>query len=113
VSKGNLGLLRGTLDLLILNALSTGEKHGYAVSEWIETVSDGSLLVEEGTLYPALHRLERRRLIEATWGVSENNRRAKYYALTATGWEQHATEAETWRRYSAAVEKTLSEGSAG
>jgi transcriptional regulator len=109
----SLGLVRGTLTLLILNALSTGGKHGYAVSEWIETQSDGSLLVEEGTLYPALHRLERRGLIEATWGVSENNRRAKYYALTAAGRAQLDAEAATWRRYSEAVEKTLAEGSAG
>jgi transcriptional regulator len=109
----SLELVRGTLALLILNALSTGEKHGYAVSEWIETHSDGSLLVEEGTLYPALHRLERRGLIEATWGLSENNRRAKFYALTAAGRAHLDAEAATWRRYSEAVEKTLSEGRAG
>lgn len=108
----SLGLLRGTLDLLVLNALATGEKHGYAVSEWIEAVTDGSLLVEEGTLYPALHRLERRRLIEATWGVSENNRRAKYYALTTAGRRRLQQEVATWRRYSEAVEKTLAEGGA-
>jgi len=109
----NLGLLRGTLDLLILNALSTGEKHGYAVSEWIEATTDGSLLVEEGTLYPALHRLERRRLIEGAWGLSDNNRRAKYYALTAAGRRHLDAEADTWRRYSAAVDRTLAEGRAG
>ena len=108
----NLGLLRGTLDLLILNALSTGEKHGYAVSEWIEAVTDGSLLVEEGTLYPALHRLARRGLVAATWGVSENNRRAKYYALTAAGTRRLEEEAGTWRRYSDAVEKALAGGGA-
>lgn len=106
----NLGLLRGTLDLLVLNALATGEKHGYAVSEWIEATTDGSLLVEEGTLYPALHRLERKRLIVATWGVSENNRRAKYYALTAAGRHHLEAEASIWRRYAEAVEKTLAEG---
>jgi PadR family transcriptional regulator PadR len=109
----NLGLLRGTLDLLILKALATGEKHGYAVSEWIEAATDGSLLVEEGTLYPALHRLARKRLIGATWGVSENNRRAKYYTLTAAGRKQLAQETTTWRRYSDAVEKALAEGRAG
>lgn len=112
MGDGNLGLLRGTLDLLILNALSTGEKHGYAVSEWIEGVTDGSLLVEEGTLYPALHRLERKGLIRAQWGVSENNRRAKYYGLTATGVRQLAEEATTWRQYSEAVAKALAEGRA-
>lgn len=110
---GNLSLLRGTLDLLILNALSTGAKHGYAVSEWIEAVTDGSLLVEEGTLYPALHRLERRRLVKASWGLSDNNRRAKYYALTAAG-RRHLEQATArWREYSEAVDKTLAEGAAG
>lgn len=112
MGDGNLGLLRGTLDLLILNALSVGEKHGYAVSEWIEAVTDGSLLVEEGTLYPALHRLERKRLIAATWGVSDNNRRAKYYALTAAGRSCLDDETTTWRRYSDAVEKALAKGGA-
>lgn len=110
MGEGNLGLLRGTLDLLILTALAGGEKHGYAVSEWIESVTDGSLLVEEGTLYPALHRLARRRLIEATWGVSDNNRRAKYYALTAAGRKRLEEETATWRRYAAAVDKTIAEG---
>jgi len=105
-----LGLLRGTLDLLILRALRAGEKHGYAVSEWIEATTEGSLLVEEGTLYPALHRLQRRKLVAATWGVSENNRRAKYYTLTAAGRKRLEEETATWRRYSEAVEKTLAEG---
>lgn len=108
----NLGLLRGTLDLLILSALGTGEKHGYAVSEWIEAATSGSLLVEEGTLYPALHRLARRGLIRASWGLSENNRRAKYYALTAAGKRRLEAEAATWRRYSDAVAKALAEGRA-
>jgi len=112
MGEDNLGLLRGTLDMLILNALSAGEKHGYAVSEWIEAVTDGSLLVEEGTLYPALHRLERRGLVQAEWGVSDNNRRAKYYALTRAGRGRLREEAESWRRYSEAVEKALAEGRA-
>jgi PadR family transcriptional regulator PadR len=112
MGEDNLGLLRGTLDMLILNALSAGEKHGYAVSEWIEAVTDGSLLVEEGTLYPALHRLERRGLVAAEWGVSDNNRRAKYYALTRAGRGRLREEAESWRRYSEAVEKALAEGRA-
>lgn len=112
MGEDNLGLLRGTLDMLILNALSAGEKHGYTVSEWIEAVTDGSLLVEEGTLYPALHRLERRGLVAAEWGVSENNRRAKYYALTGAGRSRLREEAESWRRYSEAVEKALAEGRA-
>jgi PadR family transcriptional regulator PadR len=112
MGEDNLGLLRGTLDMLILNALSAGEKHGYAVSEWIEAVTDGSLLVEEGTLYPALHRLERRGLVAAEWGVSDNNRRAKYYALTKAGRRRLREEADSWRRYSEAVEKALAEGRA-
>ena len=103
----SLTLIRGTLDLLILKALSTGEKHGYGVSEWIESVTRGRLLVEEGTLYPALHRLERRALIAAEWGLSDNNRRAKYYALTSRGEKRLAGEVSTWRRYSDAVEKAL------
>lgn len=104
-----LGLLRGTLDLLILKALSTGEKHGYAVSEWIDGATDGSLLVEEGTLYPALHRLARRGLVSAEWGVSDNNRRAKYYALTVEGERHLSQQSTTWRAYSDAMDKALSE----
>ncbi len=107
-----LGLLRGTLDLLILNALSTDELHGYAVSEWIDAVTDGTLLVEEGTLYPALHRLERKGLIAAEWGLSDNNRRAKYYALTADGRMHLDAQADTWRQYANAVAKVLVEGNA-
>jgi transcriptional regulator len=103
----SLELVRGTLALLILNALSTGEKHGYAVSEWIETHSDGSLLVEEGTLYPALHRLERQGWIAASWGASENNRRAKFYELTAAGRRQLERETATWERLSEAVSRVL------
>ncbi len=112
MGDATLGLLRGTLDLLILKALSTGDKHGYAVSEWIDAATDGSLLVEEGTLYPALHRLERRGLVSADWGVSDNNRRAKYYALTRAGGRQLTDQAATWRAYTHAVAKVLAEGDA-
>jgi transcriptional regulator len=103
------GLIRGTLDLLILKALSTGEKHGYAVSEWIESVTDGHLLVEEGTLYPALHRLERRGLVSAEWGLSDNNRKAKYYGLTRAGRQGLREESESWASYTEAVGKALAE----
>ena len=103
----NLTLIRGTLDLLILKALSTGEKHGYAVSEWIQSVTDGRLLVEEGTLYPALHRLERRGLVAAEWGLSDNNRRAKFYRLTRAGAKGLESESSTWHSYSDAVGKAL------
>lgn len=112
MGKKSLGLIRGTLDLLILKALSTGEKHGYAVSEWLEEVTDGRLLLEEGTLYPALHRLERRRLVTAEWGLSDNNRRAKYYKLTSAGTQLLVHEATKWRSYSDAVGKALAEGGA-
>jgi PadR family transcriptional regulator, regulatory protein PadR len=101
------GLLRGTLDVLILKALTTGPRHGYAVAEWIKTVTDGDLLVEEGPLYTALHRLERNGWLQAEWGYSENNRRAKYYQLTRTGRAQLRTEVSAWERYVRAVGKAL------
>lgn len=112
MTEKSLSLIRGTLDLLILKALSTGEKHGYAVSEWLDQVTDGRLLLEEGTLYPALHRLERRRLITAEWGLSDNNRRAKYYVLTSAGNERLTQEEAKWNSYSEAVGKALAEGAA-
>ncbi len=105
----NLNLIRGTVDLLILKALSGGERHGYAVTEWLRQATDGSLLVEEGTLYPALHRLEAKGWVEAEWGLSENNRRAKYYRLTKAGERQLADETSTWSRYARAVAQALAE----
>lgn len=103
----NPNLVRGTLDLLILKSLSWEPRHGYAISEWIEAVTDGSLLMEEGTLYPALHRLQNRGFIEAEWGLSENNRRAKYYRMTADGTRHLAYEADSWTRYTNAVARAL------
>jgi PadR family transcriptional regulator len=99
----SLDVLRGTLDLLILKALSWGSAHGYSVAEWIERVTDDTLVIEEGSLYPALHRLEERGLIEAEWGLSGNNRRAKYYALTIAGRQALKSESATWTRYARAV----------
>jgi PadR family transcriptional regulator PadR len=96
-------ILRGTLDLLILRALSWGPAHGYAVARWIEQATADVLAVGEGTLYPALHRLEERGWISANWGMSENNRQAKFYALTKRGRARLEVEAENWRRYAAAV----------
>jgi PadR family transcriptional regulator, regulatory protein PadR len=96
-------ILRGTLDLLVLRALSWGTAHGYGVARWIEFATDDALAVGEGTLYPALHRLEERGLIDSSWGVSENNRRAKYYTLTARGRAQLRVETDNWRRYARAV----------
>ena len=101
------GLVRGTLDVLVLKALSWGPRHGYAVAEWIKTVTDEELLVEEGPLYTALHRLERQGWLSAEWGYSENNRRAKFYELSASGRRQLRTEVSTWERYVRAVSKAL------
>ena len=96
-------ILRGTLDLLILKALSWGPAHGYAVARWIEQATGDALAVVEGTLYPALHRLEERGWVHATWGASEANRRAKFYALTKRGRAQLRVETDNWRRYAAAI----------
>jgi PadR family transcriptional regulator, regulatory protein PadR len=100
-------LLQGTLDLLILKSLARGPMHGYAVAEWIHESSMDVLRVEEGALYPALHRLELRGLLSSEWGASENNRRAKYYSLTAAGKRQLSEEAESWRRLAGAVARVL------
>lgn len=103
MSQASPEILRGTLDLLILKALSWGPAHGYSVARWIERSTDDALAVGEGTLYPALHRLEERGWITANWGASENNRQAKFYSLTRKGRAQLRTELENWRRYAAAV----------
>ena len=95
--------LRGTLDLLILRSLAWGPAHGFAVARWIEGATEEALQIEEGTLYPALHRMEERGLIEAEWGVSENNRRAKYYSLTELGRAQLRSQSESWRRFARAL----------
>ena len=104
----SIDVLRGTLDLLILKALSWGPAHGYSVAEWIERVTDDTLVIEEGSLYPALHRLDERGLIEAEWGLSGNNRRAKYYALTAAGRQALKAESAICTRYAQAVFAALS-----
>ena len=96
-------ILRGTLDLLILKALSWGPAHGYDVARQVEFATNDALAVGEGTLYPALHRLEERGWVTASWGTSENNRRAKFYALTRKGRAQLVIETDNWRRYAAAV----------
>lgn len=103
----NPNLVRGTLDLLILKSLTWGQLHGYGVSEWIEQVTDGSVLAEEGTLYPALHRLHDKGYVESEWGLSENNRRAKYYRLTPEGERHLEAEAASWAAYSRAVARAL------
>ena len=102
-----LDLPQGTLDLLILKALSLGPQHGWAISERLHQVSHATLQIPQGSLYPALHRLERRGWIKARWGSSDNNRRAKYYELTRTGAKQLAAEADIWRQLTAAVALVL------
>lgn len=98
-----LDLPQGTLDLLILKALTLEPMHGWAISERLHQVSKATLQVPQGSLYPALHRLERRGWIKAAWGTSDNNRKAKYYALTTAGRKQLASDAEEWARLTAAV----------
>jgi transcriptional regulator len=100
-------ILQGTLELLILRTLATGEKHGYEVAEWIHAASADALRVEEGALYPALHRLELRGLLAAQWDVSANNRRAKYYRLTTSGRKRLREATESWRRASRAINRVL------
>lgn len=100
-------ILQGTLDLLILRSLQAGSLHGWAISQRIQQVSDDVLLVQQGSLYPSLHRLERRGWIAAEWGTSENNRRAKFYRLTEAGREQLGIETERWQRLSEAVSRVL------
>ena len=100
-------LVQGTLDMLVLKALTRGALHGYAIAEFIQQSSEDVLRVEEGALYPALHRLELRGLVSAEWGVSDNNRRAKYYRLTATGKKRLAEEAQSWERLSGAIARVM------
>jgi transcriptional regulator len=102
-----LDLPQGTLDLLILKSLTLGPQHGWAISERLHEVSRATLQVPQGSLYPALHRLERRGWIRAEWGASENNRRAKYYELTRAGRKQLDAETDAWRRLTTAVSLVL------
>ncbi|HTS35386.1 MAG TPA: PadR family transcriptional regulator [Candidatus Solibacter sp.] len=102
-----LEFLRGTLDVLILKSLVWGPLHGYAITSFIRRQSDDAFLVEEGTLYPALWRLESKGLLDATWGASENNRRAKFYRLTPEGRRRLRQEVKTWEAYAIAVAKIL------
>jgi PadR family transcriptional regulator PadR len=100
-------ILQGTLELLILRTLATGEKHGYEVAEWIHAASADALRVEEGALYPALHRLELRGLLAGQWDISANNRRAKYYRLTTSGRKRLREATESWRKASSAINRVL------
>ena len=98
-----LDLVRGTLDLMVLKALSWGPMHGLATLRWIERATNDRLQIEEGALYPALHRMEQRRWLAAEWGYTETNRKAKYYRLTAAGRKQLVAELSRWSRYTEAV----------
>jgi PadR family transcriptional regulator, regulatory protein PadR len=100
-------LLRDTLDMLILKTLTRGEMHGYDIAEYIHETSEQVLRVDEGALYPALHRLELRGLLSAEWGASENNRRAKFYRLTPAGRKQLAEEKAHWNRMTSAIARIL------
>ena len=103
----SLVILQGTLDVLILKALSAAPQHGYGISAWIRERTDGELGIEDGALYQALHRLEHRGSIDAEWGVSDNNRRARYYRLTRAGRRELREADDTWRRYARAVLRVL------
>jgi PadR family transcriptional regulator, regulatory protein PadR len=107
LNKTQLELVRGTLDVLILKALVWGPLHGYAITNLIRRQTDEALLVEEGSLYPALWRLEKKELVEAEWGLSENNRKAKFYRLSNEGRRHLRHETKTWEAYATAVGKLL------
>ena len=100
-------LLQGSLDVLILKALSWGPRHGYAIARWLEETTRDTLAIEDGSLYPALYRMERKRWIEAEWGVSELGRKAKLYSLTGSGRARLAQETRAWQRFSRAVSMVL------
>jgi len=108
VNDESLPLLKGTLDLLLLKALSWGPMHGYGIASWLEHQSDGALVVDDSALYQALQRLEGRGLVRAEWGITENNRRARFYKLTAPGRNRLRADAATWLRYTRSVTTILS-----
>jgi transcriptional regulator len=103
----DLGLLQGTLDVMILKALSWGPMHGFGVAKWIRNTTEDVLQIEDSALYPALHRMEFRGLIDSDWALTENKRRAKYYTLTSKGRQQLRARASSWDRYSTAVSKVI------
>jgi len=107
MADADLDLLQGTLDLLVLKALIFGPRHGYAVARWVRETTDDDLQIEEGALYTALHRMEKRRWLESEWGLSDANRKAKYYQITALGRRQLRAQTDVWTRYARAVSKVL------
>src|SRR5688572_14840670 len=102
-----LQLLQGTLDVLVLKTLAAGARHGYAIARWIRETTDDELIVEDRALYVSLHRMEQRGWLTSEWGITDNNRRAKYYRLSAAGRRQLGVEAKKWERYAAAVSKVM------
>jgi transcriptional regulator len=107
MDRTTIDLLQGTLGVLILKTLSWGPMHGYGIARWIEQLTDEDLLIEEGSLYPALHRLQAHRLVTSEWGVSETNRRVKTYTITDQGRQQLKAEMTRWARFSGAVSRVL------
>ena len=102
-----MNVMQGTLDVLVLRSLRAGPQHGYGITSWIRQCTDGDLEIEDGALYQALHRLEHRGIVQAAWGVTDNNRRARYYKLTAPGRRELRAAEESWRRYARAVFRVL------
>jgi transcriptional regulator len=107
MSRAPLSLLQGTVDILILKTLTWAPQHGYGISQWVRTKTDGELVVEDAALYQALHRLERKGWVESEWGISDTNRRAKFYSITRPGRDQLKSELASMRRYVAALFKVL------
>jgi len=107
MSDDGLNLIQGTLDILVLKALATAPLHGYGVARWIRETTEDTLQVEEGALYTALHRLEKKKWLKSEWGLSENNRQAKFYTLTPGGRKRLETGSRSWARYAEAVFKVL------
>lgn len=105
--RAEVDVLQGTLDMLVLKALTWGRMHGYSILGWLRQTTDGELHIEDAALYPALHRMEARGLIEAEWGLSENNRKAKFYRLTVRGRRELRAEAESWTRYVSVIGRVM------
>lgn len=112
MARDDISMLQGTLDVLVLKTLSWGPMHGYAVARWLQGVTDDVLQIEEGSLYPSLHRMERKGWVASEWGLSENNRRAKYYTLTSLGRRHLREESRGWDAFAGAVTKVLTATSA-
>jgi len=108
MARQEVDVLQGTLDMLVLKALTWGRMHGYSILAWLRQATDGELRIEDAALYPALHRMEARGLIEAEWGLSENNRKAKFYRLTVRGRRELRAESESWTRYVSVIGKVMS-----